>query len=78
MPKLCHLSLQYPIMMGPESEIAADKLTRLHEVLGWVNDYVKEGGFIVGSTFTLADVIFVGSYSTIVASEAADLSKVQD
>jgi len=62
--------------MGPESEIAADKLARLHEVLGWTNDYVKEGGFLVGSAFTLADIIVLASYSTIVATEAVDLSKV--
>jgi hypothetical protein len=62
--------------MGPASEIPADKLTRLHEVLGWLNDYVKEGGFVVGSTFTLADVIIMASYSTIVATEAVDLTKV--
>ncbi len=63
-------------MMGPESEIAADKLTRLHEVLGWTNDYVKEGGFLVGNDFTLADIIFVASYSTMLASGAVDLSPV--
>jgi len=63
-------------MMGPESEIAADKLARLHEVLGWTNDYVKEGGFLVGSSFTLADIVLLASYSTIVASEAVDLAKV--
>jgi len=63
--------------MGPDSEIAEDKLARLHEVLGWVNDYVKEGGFLVGSTFSLADIIYVASYSTLVATEAVDLAQVR-
>lgn len=35
-------------MMGPESEIAADKLTRFNEVIGWVRDYVKDGKFAAG------------------------------
>ena len=36
-------------MMGPESEIAADKLVRFNEVMGWVRDYVKEGKFAAGT-----------------------------
>jgi hypothetical protein len=36
-------------MMGPESEIAADKLTRFNEVIGWVHDYVKDGKFAAGT-----------------------------
>jgi len=70
------VTLQYPIMMGSEKEFPADKLARLHEVLGWVNDYVKEGGFLVGSNFTLADIVMVATYSTIHATGAFDLSKV--
>ena len=64
--------------MGPATEIPADKMARLHEVLGWLNDYVKEGGFAVGSTFTLADVVLLASYSTCVATEVADLSKYKE
>jgi len=65
----------YPIMMGPESEIAADKLTRFNEVIGWVHDYVKDGKFAAGTGhFSLADICFVATFSTIVASEAFDLS----
>jgi len=35
--------------MGPESEIAADKLTRFNEVIRWVHDYVKDGKFAAGT-----------------------------
>jgi len=65
----------YPIMMGPESEIAADKLVRAIEVLGWVRDYVKDGKFAAGTGhLTLADICFVATFSTITATEAFDLS----
>jgi len=36
-------------MMGPASEIAADKLERFNEVMGWVHDYVKDGKFAAGT-----------------------------
>jgi len=66
----------YPIMMGPASEIAADKLERFYEVMGWVHDYVKDGKFAAGTGhFTLADICFVSTVSTIMATEAFDLSK---
>jgi hypothetical protein len=48
-------------MMGPESEIAADKLTRFNEVMGWVRDYVKDGKFAAGTgdTFVLINIYFL-------------------
>ena len=51
-------------MMGPASEIAADKLERFNEVMGWVHDYVKEGKFAAGTgknffqTFTIDSKVF--------------------
>ncbi len=65
----------YPIMFGTAKEIAEDKLARFHEVMGWVKDYVKEGKFAAGTGhLTLADISFVASFSTIVASGAFDLA----
>jgi glutathione S-transferase len=65
----------YPILFGKDTEIAADKLARFVEVMGWVRDYVKEGKFAAGTGhLTLADICFVATYSTIKATDAFDLS----
>ena len=39
----------YPIMFGGEKEIPAEKFDKLKEVLGWVNDFVKETGYMAGN-----------------------------
>ena len=59
----------YPIMFGGEKEIKADAKARLPEVLGWVNDMIKETGYAAGTKqATIADYAFLATYSTIKAS----------
>ena len=62
--------------MGPASEVGPDQIARLKEVLGWVRDYVKKGFAAGTKDFTVADICFVATYATILASEAFDLSSV--
>jgi len=65
----------YPKMFGgpaPEKK----QHDRLKEVLGWVNNFVADGKFIAGTDkITVADVACISTFSTLVASEAVDLSE---
>jgi len=52
---------------------------RLEEVLGWVNGYVAGGKFIAGTDqMTIADIACVATLSTLLATEAFDVSKYTD
>jgi len=58
----------YPVMFGGPLP-GEDKTNKLKEVLGWVNDWVKDGKFAAGGDkLTLADICLVATYSTIKAS----------
>ncbi len=70
-------SSQFPILMGPVCEVGPDQIARLHEVLGWVRDYVKDGKFVAGTGhLTLADICFVATYSTLKAAGVINLDEV--
>jgi len=57
-------------MFGGAPAADPKKLDRLREVLGWVNDFLKPTGYVAGTqNLTIADIVFVGTYSTIVACE---------
>jgi len=63
-------------MFGAASEVLPEKRDRLIEALRWLSDYVKVGGFVAGSHFTLGDISILSTYGAIVASEVVDLSQV--
>ena len=43
-----------------------DKVDKLKEVLGWVNDFVADDKFVAGnSQMTLADISLLATYSTM-------------
>ena len=64
--------------MGPVSEVGSDQIARLHEVLGWVRDFVKDGKFAAGTGhLTLADICFVATYSTLKAAGIINLDEVR-
>jgi hypothetical protein len=64
--------------MGPVCEVSPDLISRLHEVLGWVRDYVKDGKFAAGTGhLTLADICFLATYSTLKASQVIPLDEVK-
>merc|ERR1712080_548425 len=64
----------YPIMFGGPMP-GEDQTNKLKEVLGWVNDWVKDGKFAAGGDkLTLADICLVAPYSTIKASGIMDMS----
>ena len=62
--------------MGPASEVGPDQIARLKEVLGWVRDYVKKGFAAGTKDFTVADICFVATYSTLEAAGLVDLTEV--
>ena len=53
-------------MVGGDSEPEAGCLARLHEVLGWLNDYLEETGYVAGTDhYTLADICVVSTLANI-------------
>jgi len=61
----------YPVMYGGVKP-GQDKLDKLKEVLGWMNDFVANGKFAAGtSQMTLADISLLVTYSFIKASGGA-------
>ena len=43
-----------------------DKVDKLNEVLGWVNDFVADDKFAAGTNqMTLADISLIATYSTL-------------
>lgn len=64
----------YPILLGPAKNIDADKMTRLHEVLGWMKELLKDG-FAAGTNMTLADLSLMATTSALIASEIVDMKK---
>merc|ERR1712141_981188 len=64
----------YPIMFGGPTP-GQDKMDRFKEVMGWVEDFIKPTGYVAGTDhMTVADIAWLATYSTIVASEHFDLS----
>jgi len=60
--------LVYPVMFGGDKP-GQDKVDKLKEVLGWVDGFVAEDKFCAGtSQMTLADIAFMGTYSTLKAA----------
>ena len=54
---------------GPEKD------EKFKEVMGWVNDFIKPTGYVAGTDhLTVADLCFLATYATIVASENFDLT----
>ena len=62
--------------MGPATEVGADQIARLKEVLGWVHDFAKTGYAAGTDHFTLADICFVATFSTLQAAALVDLEEV--
>ena len=45
-------------------------MTKMHEVLTWVSEFVKETGYAAGTrTLTIADLCFTATLSTLMASD---------
>jgi len=60
--------LVYPVMFGGDKP-GQDKVDKLKEVLGWVNDFVADDKFAAGtSQMTLADISLLATYSTMKAA----------
>ena len=48
-------------------------MAKMHEVLGWVSDFVEVTGYAAGTnTLTIADLCFTATISTLIASELID------
>jgi hypothetical protein len=63
--------------MGPANEVGPEQISRLKEVLGWVRDFTK-AGFAAGTNhFTLADICFLATYSSVLATEVIDVAEVK-
>ena len=55
-------------MQGKE-DIEKDKYNKLKEVLGWAKDFIAETGYVAGTEkMTIADICFLATLSTIIAS----------
>ena len=56
----------YPIMGFAEGKPGQDKVDKLKETLGWVNDFVADEKFAAGtSQMTLADISLLATYSSL-------------
>merc|ERR1712080_657853 len=65
----------YPTMFGGPTPGDKEK-NRLAEVLGWVNDWVKDGKFVAGTdNITLGDISCLATFSSILACGLFDASK---
>jgi glutathione S-transferase len=64
----------YPRMLESKDP-PATALPKALEVLGWVNDFIKPTGYVAGTDhLTIADIAFLSTYSTIVATGAIDVT----
>ena len=56
-----------------------NEVKRFHEVMGWIQDFVKPTGYIAGTNdLTVADLAFLATFSTIEATGHFDLSAFPD
>jgi len=66
----------YPVALQGKEDIEKDKYNKLKEVLGWAKDFIAETGYVAGTEkMTIADICFLATLSTIIASGAADFDK---
>jgi len=66
--------VMYPQMFAKETP-AQDKYDKLTEVMGWVTDMIKPTGYVAGTDhMTIADICFVATVSTGLATEHFDWS----
>ena len=66
--------IAYPTMFGGPKP-GPEKMERFKEVMGWVNDFMKTTGYAAGTTkLTVADISFLATYSSAVATENFDLA----
>merc|ERR1711879_218571 len=65
-----------PVIFMGAQEVAPDKLERLQEVLGFMNEKVKKTGFASGTDhLTLSDLSYLATTSTLVACGITNLPK---
>eukprot|EP00095_Tigriopus_kingsejongensis_P001406 maker-scaffold229_size244821-snap-gene-1.17 protein:Tk01406 transcript:maker-scaffold229_size244821-snap-gene-1.17-mRNA-1 annotation:"glutathione s-transferase delta-epsilon 2" len=65
----------YPKMFE-NKESPQSAFDKMKEVLGWVNDMIKPTGYVAGTDkMTLADVAFLATHSSLVATGAIDVSE---
>merc|ERR1712001_702610 len=64
----------YPILFdGPTP--GPEKHDLFKEAMGWVNDFIKPTGYVTGTDhLTVADLCFLATYATVVATEHFDLT----
>eukprot|EP00096_Caligus_rogercresseyi_P006163 TRINITY_DN22422_c0_g1_i1.p1 TRINITY_DN22422_c0_g1~~TRINITY_DN22422_c0_g1_i1.p1 ORF type:complete len:232 (-),score=47.75 TRINITY_DN22422_c0_g1_i1:56-685(-) len=68
----------YPKMFRNE-DASKESLDKLHMVLGWANDMVKESGYVAGTDhMTIADLCWVATYSTLKACDVVPLDKYKE
>ena len=65
--------LQYPVFRGEETP-DPEKLTKVHEALGWLNSWLEGKKYVTGENVTVADHSLVATISTFDAS-GLDMSK---
>jgi len=68
--------LVFPKAFGGMKELPNEEQLRekFKTALGWANDFVKETGYIAGTkSLTIADIAFMGSFSTFAAIGIWDL-----
>jgi len=67
----------YPLVFQGLDKLEAEKVTKLEEVLGWVNGWVEGTGFVAGTDhLTLADISIAATLETILQTlEHADFVK---
>ena len=67
---------QFPLAFPGYGNLPGDnELKRFHEVMGWVEDFLKPTGYVAGTKhLTVADLAFLSTYSSIVALNYFDLS----
>jgi len=64
----------YPVLFRGQETPDPEKLTKVHEALGWLNSWLEGKKYITGDNVTVADHSLVATISTFDAS-GLDLSK---
>jgi len=63
----------FPVMFRGE-EPGQEKFEKLKEVLGWLNDFVKDDKFSAGNEdLTIGDISLISTYSSLKAAELGDV-----
>jgi len=59
----------YRLLFGKTMQIELEMIERMHEILRWVSEFIKQTGYVAGTeTMSIADLCITATLSTLLAS----------